>query len=63
MTSPRPWRVNPDYPSEGHSEDPSPILDADGNWVIEPSEWLRVDRDDLNLIVAAVNVYQGDEVA
>lgn len=56
--SPRPWRLNPAWPTAGHGADPSPILDANGNDVLPTSEWLNATDADIALIVEAVNAYE-----
>jgi hypothetical protein len=61
MTSPRPWRIAPDV-DERKMLAPVPrgtggdlILDANGKSVLGVSEWVNIERADLELIVAAVN--------
>lgn len=54
--SPLPWSRNPAYDAYiGHFQMPSPILDAYGAPVIDPSEWLTIRSEDLDLIIQAVN--------
>lgn len=55
-SSPRPWRRNLAYSRNSMAEaEHSPILDANGGFVLEPSEWLTMSDADIDLIVAAVN--------
>jgi len=55
-TSPRPWRLNPEWLAHrGCGEDPSPILDANNEEVFDISEWLSIKAGDLDLILTAVN--------
>jgi hypothetical protein len=63
-SSPRPWSINPVFDFSGKSWfgiDPSPILDANGNDVIYPSEWLTITKNDAELIVKAVNSYTEED--
>ena len=61
MTSPRPWGINTEwgYPEGNYS----PILDANGNPIIEISEYSSFTRDkygfleDIKLIIEAINEY------
>ncbi len=57
--SPRPWRRNAAWPAPGHDVDPPPILDANGADVLPTSEWLPANEADIDLIVLAVNAYDG----
>lgn len=58
MSAPQPWRVNTGWSGKhGHCGDAPPILDANGQPVIEPSEAVEIADDDLQLIVDAVNAY------
>lgn len=52
---PRPWTKNPAYPSKSWDDDPSPILDANGEEIFIPSQWLEVSDADIDLILTAVN--------
>ena len=54
--SPRPWRVNPAWPSGSLGPDPSAILDANGKDVLPVSEWMTAKASDIALIVTAVNL-------
>ena len=55
-TSPRPWRLNPEWLAHrGCGAYPSPILDANNEEVFDISEWLYIKDGDLDLILTAVN--------
>jgi hypothetical protein len=58
-SSPRPWSINPDYLAYERADTmgkaPPLILDANGDPVLETSEWITIKQADLNLIVKAVN--------
>lgn len=58
MQHPRPWRMAKDTLRKSVDVIDEPVIvDADGEEVLGSSEWLRLDPDDLDLIIKAVNAY------
>jgi hypothetical protein len=56
---PLPWRVTDEYQAwltaNDHNENPPAIVDANGHTVVSSSEWLHMEADVADMIVAAVN--------
>jgi hypothetical protein len=62
MSSPRPWKYNPEWSGPGHGVDSSPIIDSNGDPIIEISEWFQFEDktlfiENMKLIIDAVNAY------
>lgn len=63
VLSPRPWRINLAWEAQKagvgnvHAVTEPPILDANGDAVMSTSEWLEISREDVELIVIAVNAH------